>query len=115
LHALRDLGVKISIDDFGTGYASLRYLTLLPVTGVKVDQSFTMGLPDDPTSKAIVQSVAGLARELGLSCVVEGIETVEQLRALPEGVHGQGYLLGRPATAEETGHVLLSRGTPNYS
>jgi diguanylate cyclase (GGDEF)-like protein/PAS domain S-box-containing protein len=106
LQALRDLGVHISIDDFGTGYASLRYLTELPVTGVKVDRSFTSGLPHDPTSNAIVQSVAGLARELSLSCVVEGIETVEQLEALPEGVHGQGYLLGRPTTAEETGRFL---------
>jgi diguanylate cyclase (GGDEF)-like protein/PAS domain S-box-containing protein len=108
LHALRALGVLISIDDFGTGYASLRYLTQLPVTGVKVDRSFTMGLPDDPTSNAIVQSVAGLARELSLSCVVEGIETVEQLEALPNGVHGQGYLLGRPIPAAETGAFLLA-------
>jgi diguanylate cyclase (GGDEF)-like protein/PAS domain S-box-containing protein len=108
LHALRALGVHISIDDFGTGYASLRYLTQLPVTGVKVDRSFTAGLPDDPTSKAIVQSVAGLARELSLSCVVEGIETVEQLQALPSGVQGQGYLLGRPAPAAEMGRFLLA-------
>jgi predicted signal transduction protein with EAL and GGDEF domain len=106
LHALRTLGVLISIDDFGTGYASLRYLTQLPVTGVKVDRSFTMGLPDDPTSNAIVQSVAGLARELSLSCVVEGIETIEQLQALPSGVHGQGFLLGRPAPAAEMGRFL---------
>jgi diguanylate cyclase (GGDEF)-like protein/PAS domain S-box-containing protein len=106
LNALRTLGVHISIDDFGTGYASLRYLTQLPVTGVKVDRSFTMGLPDDPTSKAIVQSVAGLARELSLSCVVEGIETVEQLEALPSGVLGQGYLLGRPIPAEDMGRFI---------
>ena len=115
LHALRALGVQISIDDFGTGYASLRYLTQLPVTGVKVDRSFTMGLPDDPTSNAIVQSVAGLARELGLTCVVEGIETVKQLHALPKGVQGQGFLLGRPATAKETGRFLLSRGAADCS
>jgi EAL domain-containing protein (putative c-di-GMP-specific phosphodiesterase class I) len=108
LHALRTLGVLISIDDFGTGYASLRYLTQLPVTGVKVDRSFTMGLPDDPTSNAIVQSVAGLARELSLSCVVEGIETVEQLEALPSGVRGQGYLLGMPTSAAEMGRFLLA-------
>ncbi len=114
LEELRALGIQIAIDDFGTGYASLRYLTQLPVTGVKVDRSFTAGLPHDATSNAIVQSVAGLARELRISCVVEGIETNDQLDALPTGVHGQGYLLGRPSPAEDTARSLrASRPLPN--
>ena len=96
LHELRDIGVQISIDDFGTGYASLRYLAQLPVSSVKVDRSFTAGLPDHRTSCTIVRAVTGLARDLNLGCVVEGIETQEQLLALPAGVLGQGYLLGRP-------------------
>ncbi len=106
LRALRDHGVHISIDDFGTGYASLRYLAELPVTGVKVDQSFTRGLPHDPTSTTIVNVISSLAEQLGLSCVVEGIETDEQLLALPPGVLGQGYLLGRPQNAAALDRLL---------
>ena len=97
---LHDHGVAIAIDDFGTGYASLRYLATLPVSQVKIDRSFVAGLPGDPTSVTIVRAVAGLARDLGLECVAEGIETEEQRMALPFGVQGQGWLLGRPMTAE---------------
>lgn len=96
LSALRDAGVGIAIDDFGTGYASLQYLTTLPITSLKVDKSFTGGLPGDETSSTIVRAIAALAAELGLTCVIEGIETMSQLAALPVGVLGQGYLLGRP-------------------
>ena len=94
---LRASGVGIAIDDFGTGYASLRYLMNLPITTVKIDRSFTAGIPADATSATIVRTVAALAAELGLECVVEGIETRQQLESLPAGVLGQGYLLGRPA------------------
>lgn len=111
LTALHAAGVRVAIDDFGTGYASLRYLARLPVNSVKIDQSFTRGLPDDPTSATIVRTVAGLARDLNISCVVEGIETPEQLSALPAGVHGQGFLLGRPVSASHLGE-LLSKPIP---
>jgi predicted signal transduction protein with EAL and GGDEF domain len=93
---LHDEGVGIAIDDFGTGYASLRYLATLPVTAVKIDRSFTVGLPDDPTSSKIVTAVAGLAADMGLVCVVEGVETAAQRSALPPGVRVQGYLTGHP-------------------
>lgn len=82
-------------------YASLRYLTQLPVTGVKIDRSFTAGLPHDSTSATIVKAIAGLARDLSLTCVAEGIETDAQLLALPSGLAGQGYLLGRPTSADQ--------------
>jgi diguanylate cyclase (GGDEF)-like protein len=100
LHQLTELneaGVGVAIDDFGTGYASLAYLVTLPVTVVKIDRSFTAGMATDPTSAAIVRAVARLAAELGLRCVVEGIEARSQLDGLPPGILGQGYLLGRPA------------------
>jgi diguanylate cyclase (GGDEF)-like protein len=96
LTELHDAGVSISIDDFGTGYASLRYLTTLPVNSVKVDRSFTAGMVTDRASASIVRAVAALAADLDLACIVEGIETIEQLVALPSGVQGQGFLLGRP-------------------
>ena len=93
---LHDLGVGIAIDDFGTGYTSLRYLATLPVDSVKVDRSFTAGLCVNPTDAAILRAIAALAKQLGMSCVVEGVESDDQLAALPPGVLGQGYLLGRP-------------------
>ncbi len=109
LHALREMGVRIAIDDFGTGYAGLRHLAQLPITGVKIDRSFTAGLPDDPTSATIVRTIASLARDLGLSCVAEGIETDAQLLALPPGLVGQGWLLGKPVSSEEIDVVLADR------
>jgi predicted signal transduction protein with EAL and GGDEF domain len=98
LTELHTSGVAISIDDFGTGYASLHYLTTLPVSSVKVDKSFTAGLLTDANSATIVRAVAALAAEMGLACIVEGIETEHQLTSLPAGTLGQGFLLGRPTT-----------------
>ncbi|TFI43383.1 EAL domain-containing protein [Rhodococcus sp. 1R11] len=97
LGELRTLGVGIAIDDFGTGFASLRYLATLPVSAVKIDRSFTSSMTSDATSSSIVGAIINLARDLKLGCVVEGIETLDQLEALPDSVQGQGYLLGRPA------------------
>ena len=97
LGELRTLGVGIAIDDFGTGFASLRYLATLPVSAVKIDRSFTSSMTSDATSSSIVGAIINLARDLKLGCVVEGIETLDQLEALPNSVQGQGYLLGRPA------------------
>ncbi len=99
LQVLRDEGVGIAIDDFGTGYASLRYLATLPVSTLKIDKSFTAGLPEDKVSTKIVFAVAGLAADLEMGCVVEGVETEAQRTALPAGVHLQGWLTGRPQLA----------------
>lgn len=109
LQALRDAGVGIAIDDFGTGYASLRYLATLPVSILKIDKSFTAGLPDNVTSTKIVYAVAGLAADLDLGCVVEGVETEAQRTALPYGVHLQGWLTGRPQPAEAVDIEALIR------
>jgi diguanylate cyclase (GGDEF)-like protein/PAS domain S-box-containing protein len=98
LQRLRAAGIGLGVDDFGTGYASLTYLQQLPVTFVKVDRSFTAGLPTDAGASAIVNSVIGLAGNLGLQCVVEGIEREDQLAALTgRGILGQGFLFGRPS------------------
>jgi PAS domain S-box-containing protein/diguanylate cyclase (GGDEF)-like protein len=97
LRALRDAGIQLAIDDFGTGYASLSYLRDLPASTLKIDRSFVAGIPHDRAAVAIVASVIGLARNFGMTCIAEGIETEAQLAYLAErGVLGQGYLLGRP-------------------
>jgi predicted signal transduction protein with EAL and GGDEF domain len=101
LRRLHDDGIGIAIDDFGTGYAGLRYLATLPVTSIKIDRSFTAGLPHDSVSSTIVRATVGLASELRLTCVVEGVETAEQLDALPQAPRllVQGWHFARPQPA----------------
>ena len=98
LAALRHLGVGIALDDFGTGYSTLTWLQQLPADRVKLDRSFTASLTAAPQSSALVRGVIALARELDLEVVGEGVETVEQLKALRAAGCElfQGYLLGRP-------------------
>jgi diguanylate cyclase (GGDEF)-like protein/PAS domain S-box-containing protein len=93
------LGVPIALDDFGTGYSSLSLLRDLPVSAVKIDRSFVSPVAVDRRATAIVRSVIGLCRELGVTTVAEGIETEEQmtwLRALG-CTQAQGFLIGPPA------------------
>jgi EAL domain-containing protein (putative c-di-GMP-specific phosphodiesterase class I) len=78
LRQLREEGVGITIDRFGSGYASLRYLTALPVSAVKIDRSFTTALPHDQRARSFVGLVAGRAADLRLGCVVDGVETPGQ-------------------------------------
>jgi diguanylate cyclase (GGDEF)-like protein/PAS domain S-box-containing protein len=107
LEALRDHGIQIGIDDFGTGYASLRYLRQLPVSFLKVDREFVSRMTTDRHDAVIVQTVMRLAADLDLRCVVEGIETREQLALLnTEAAFGQGYLFGRPCDARATSVLL---------
>jgi len=116
LGRLRADGIGIAIDDFGTGYASLRYLATLPISCLKVDRSFITGLPDDLTCVTILSATVGLASDLGMSCVVEGVETLAQLGALPQSsnllVQGYLYSVPHPADHELATHLgpLSPRG-----
>ncbi|MFA5566370.1 MAG: EAL domain-containing protein [Acidimicrobiia bacterium] len=101
--ALREAGVQIALDDFGTGYSSLTYLQRLPITRLKIDQSFVAKITYDSNSAAIIRAVTSLAADLGLLWVAEGIETEEQasiLRALGTGF-GQGFLFSPPLPSTE--------------
>ncbi|NMM23190.1 MAG: PAS domain S-box protein [Phycicoccus sp.] len=97
LERLRRQGVRVAIDDFGTAYATLRNLTILPVDVLKVDASFTAGLPHQRTHTAIVHGVASMAFELDIPCIVEGVETEAQLQAIRGmDVLAQGWYWGMP-------------------
>jgi predicted signal transduction protein with EAL and GGDEF domain len=80
LEALRRLGVRISLDDFGTGYSSLSYVLAFPLDRIKIDRSFTIGMGLQERASILVESVAQMCGKLGMSVLVEGVETDLQLR-----------------------------------
>ena len=103
MHTLRDSGVRLALDDFGTGYSSLSFLRQLPVSIVKVDQSFVAGLGQRREDDLIVAGVISMAHALGHSVTAEGIETTAQLDSL-RGLgcrYGQGFLWSRAVPRSE--------------
>jgi diguanylate cyclase (GGDEF)-like protein len=108
LSQLRATGVRISLDDFGTGYSSLSYLHNFPLQKVKIDRSFLEGIDSD-RPLTLLRGVARLSADLGMSVVVEGIETNEQLeRISADGTvtEAQGYLFSRPVPAVRIRQLL---------
>lgn len=103
LRRLRDLGVGIAIDDYGTGYSSLAYIRRMPVTSLKIDKSFVIGMATDENDRVIVRSTIDLARNLGLTVVAEGVEDAETgAQLLADGCEvAQGYHFGRPMSDED--------------
>ena len=102
LHELTRLGIRFSLDDFGTGYSSLSYLKKLPLSQLKIDQSFVRELLTDPVDAAIVKTILQLARSLGMSVIAEGVELEGQRKVLADmGCREfQGYLFGKPNPLE---------------
>lgn len=103
LHALRDLGVRISLDDFGTGYSSLAYLQRFPVHILKIDRSFVTRIDYDARQRALVEAMVRLGHALDLAVLGEGVETVGE-RAVLEDLGCdllQGFLLSRPMPADQ--------------
>ena len=108
LSQLREIGVRISLDDFGTGYSSLSYLHNFPLQKVKIDRSFLEGIDTD-RPLTLLRGVARLSADLGMSVVVEGIETNEQLELInTDGTvtEAQGYLFSRPVPALRVRQLL---------
>src|SRR5436853_2769958 len=98
---MRAIAVRISLDDFGTGYSSLSYLHNFPLQKVKIDSSFLEGIDTD-RPLTLLRGVARLSADLGMSVVVEGIETNEQLELISTDgavTEAQGYLFSRPVPA----------------
>jgi EAL domain-containing protein (putative c-di-GMP-specific phosphodiesterase class I) len=114
LARLSEFGVRISLDDFGTGYSSLSHLRAMPVSELKVDRSFVGHMRSDPTDDAIVRSMIGLAHNLGMLIVAEGVEdraTWSALARLGCDVI-QGYCLSPPLTSADALAFLDARNRP---
>ncbi len=103
LNSLRSLGIELSIDDFGTGYSSMSRLKHLPVSELKIDQSFIKDMTENYDDQIIVKSIIDLAHNLGLSVVAEGVETrniLDQLIVLGCDI-AQGYLISKPLSKDQ--------------
>jgi EAL domain-containing protein (putative c-di-GMP-specific phosphodiesterase class I) len=117
LEACREIGVMFALDDFGTGYSSLTYLKRLPVTLLKIDQSFVRDMLEDPDDLAILEGVIGLAAAFRRQIIAEGVETVEHGEMLLQlGCElAQGYGIARPMPARElTGWSATWRPDPAW-
>jgi EAL domain-containing protein (putative c-di-GMP-specific phosphodiesterase class I) len=119
LDGLSAMGFKLSIDDFGTGYSSLAYLKRLPVSELKIDQSFVRNMQSDGSDATIVRSTIDLAHNLGIMVVAEGVESL-QVWTMLRDLHcdeAQGYHMGRPMPIAEfsawSASWLAGRRTPD--
>jgi EAL domain-containing protein (putative c-di-GMP-specific phosphodiesterase class I) len=103
--------VRIAVDDFGTGYSGLSYLSRLPVDRLKMDKSLIRGMTSASRDVTIVRAVIGLGRELGITVLAEGVETMEQLSLLRDlgCQQAQGFLFSEPKCAEEAREALRAR------
>ena len=108
MEKLKAMGVCFSLDDFGTGYSSLSYLSRFPISVLKIDRSFVVGMALDTRHKAIVAALVAMSRTLGLTVVAEGVEEpqqVENLRAVGCNL-AQGYYYSRPVSADRCTGLL---------
>jgi EAL domain-containing protein (putative c-di-GMP-specific phosphodiesterase class I) len=108
---LRKAGLRIAIDDFGTGYSSLEYLSRFPVDRIKIAQNFILDLTANSSNATIVKAAIGMAHDLELSVVVEGVSTAEQVELIRSwGCRNvQGYYFSRPLPPVEA-TAALRRG-----
>jgi diguanylate cyclase (GGDEF)-like protein len=115
LEALTRLGAKLVMDDYGSGYSSIANLRRYPFTKVKIDRSYVATLEDDPVAEVVIESALALGKSLGITVVIEGVETDTQRSRLTEKAPDQmqGFLFGRPAAiAHETSTSQAGRRDP---
>lgn len=103
LQVIRSRGIAIALDDFGTGYSALSYLRNLPVSAVKLDKSFLVGIPEDRQGCAVIKAILALSHALGLEVAAEDVETEDQASLLKayNCTTLQGFLISRPLSAED--------------
>ncbi|MGX4642724.1 EAL domain-containing protein [Massilia sp. SYSU DXS3249] len=108
LRALNDTGIATALDDFGTGFSSLSYLRQLPLQCLKIDQSFTRSMLQDPNAEKLTQAIVAMGNALKMTIVAEGVETREQMNwLLAHGCHiGQGYYFSPPVPPEDVHQVI---------
>jgi diguanylate cyclase (GGDEF)-like protein len=113
LEDLRRIGVQLALDDFGSGYSSLAYLQQLPFDKLKIDRGFVAALDQSANTGVIIQAIVTLGRALGMSVLIEGVETEEQrvLLRLAGCNEMQGFLFARPAAVDEIDR-LVAAGQP---
>lgn len=101
-------GVRFALDDFGTGYSSLGYINQWPFAKIKVDRSFVSGVQAGRKSDAIIRAVSQMGQSLGMEIVAEGLETIDQVRAVRDAgcTHGQGYHFSRAVPAYQAALLL---------
>jgi diguanylate cyclase (GGDEF)-like protein len=108
LRALNETGIATALDDFGTGFSSLSYLRQLPLQCLKIDQSFTRSMLEDPNAEKLTQAIVAMGNALKMTIVAEGVETREQMNwLLAHGCHiGQGYFFSPPVPPEDVHQVI---------
>ncbi len=113
MKVLNRQGIHFSMDDFGTGYSSLAHLTRLPIQQLKIDRSFVRDIASNHNDAVIVQTIIGMANNLGLAVIAEGVETEEQRACLERFgcLTYQGYLWGKPMPLREFEELALQAST----
>ncbi|MDO9197130.1 bifunctional diguanylate cyclase/phosphodiesterase [Rhodoferax sp.] len=113
MKTLNRRGIHFSMDDFGTGYSSLAHLTRLPIQQLKIDRSFVRNIATNHRDAVIVQTIIGMANNLGVTVIAEGVETEEQRALLEQSgcLTYQGYLWGKPMPLREFEELALQAST----
>jgi diguanylate cyclase (GGDEF)-like protein len=117
LRQLKNMGIRIAIDDFGTGYSGFSHLSRLPVDRLKLDKSLVCNLTTRWKDVAILRSIIGLGKELGLAVIAEGVETEQQFQVLQQlgCPQVQGFLLARPMPQKEAKSMLPEKWGTRYA